>query len=83
MGRVVCSYCGSSWIIENDHYRAHSRGGVTTVPSCMRCNRSKGDKTPTEWLDYFMENDSYRFRKIVENQKGRRSLFAKLVRRRR
>ncbi len=83
MRRVVCTYCGSSWYIEDDHYRAAIRGGVSTVPSCRACNRSKRDKTPADWLDWLSENDRYRFRKIVQHQKGRRSPFAKLVRKRR
>lgn len=83
MGKVICSYCGSTWYVENDHYRAYNRGGVTVVPSCRACNRSKSDKTPAEWLDYLKENDPYRFRRIVQHQKGRRSPFAKLVRYRR
>jgi len=36
---------------QQDHVLPKSRGGITTVPSCRRCNQSKGDKTPDEWLD--------------------------------
>jgi len=46
--RVQCNYCGSTWYIEDEHPRAASRGGVSTIPVCKACNRSKGDKTQAE-----------------------------------
>jgi len=83
MVTVICTYCGSKWHIEDDHVRAQSKGGVKTVLSCRACNRSKGDSTLAEWLDRIMKTDPYRFRRIEKYQKGKRSRFAKIVRRRR
>lgn len=49
-----CAYCGSTEQIEIEHVVPYSRGGKTEpdnlVPACLPCNRSKGAKTPTEWL---------------------------------
>jgi 5-methylcytosine-specific restriction endonuclease McrA len=37
-----------------DHVIPLSRGGTyeidNLVPSCFRCNKEKGDKTPEEWM---------------------------------
>lgn len=81
--RVKCSYCGSTWYIEVEHPIPKSRGGVKIVPACARCNRSKGTKTPAEWLDYLMAYDRPLWRKIRDYQKYKRSNFAEMVRRRR
>jgi len=81
--KVRCSYCGSTWNIENEHMQARSKGGTVTVPACQRCNRIKQDKSISQFLDYIKSNDPYRWRKIVNYQKGRRSDIAKMVRRRR
>jgi len=80
--RYQCSYCGSTWYIEEEHPRAKSRGGIKTVLACQACNRSKGDKTLSNWLDWLKENDSYRWNRIVNYQKRKRSKFANMVRRR-
>ena len=49
-----CAYCGSKQDIQQDHVIPISRGGGTTmnniVPACRKCNQSKKDKTPIEWL---------------------------------
>jgi len=83
MGRVRCTYCGSTWHIEDDHKRAKTKGGVTTVPSCQKCNRMKRDKSVAEFLDYTKQNDPARWRKIKEYQKRKRSDIANMVRKRR
>lgn len=83
MVKMVCSYCGSSWNIEDDHVIPSSRGGVKTVPSCRACNRSRGDSTYADWLDRIKKEDPYRWRRITKHQKGRRSSFAGMVSRRR
>lgn len=51
----ICAYCGEH--IDNpdcDHVIPVSRGGSNDignlVTACKRCNQSKGDKTPEEWL---------------------------------
>lgn len=48
----LCFYCGGPGGA-HDHVVPHSRGGLTEienlVPTCTRCNSSKGSKTPQEW----------------------------------
>ncbi|MHA1840159.1 MAG: HNH endonuclease [Candidatus Ranarchaeia archaeon] len=81
--RPQCYYCGSTRHIEEEHVRPESRGGVSTVQACQKCNRSKGDKTPAEWLDWLTKNDRPHWRRIAAYQKGKRSPFAQMVRKRR
>ncbi|MBP7720802.1 MAG: hypothetical protein KA108_09285 [Candidatus Fermentibacter sp.] len=75
-----CYYCGSSINLENDHVRAKSKGGVTTVVACAACNRSKGSKALSEWLRWLRENDSYRWGRIVLNQEKRNNRVSQIVR---
>jgi 5-methylcytosine-specific restriction endonuclease McrA len=51
----TCQYCGSQmrrWQLNIDHVLPRSRGGLTTwenvVASCVKCNLSKGGRTPEE-----------------------------------
>lgn len=48
-----CVYCGSTRKLTIDHVLPRSRGGKNTylncVTACVKCNQSKGDKTPEEW----------------------------------
>lgn len=48
-----CFYCGSYNQIEIDHVLPISRGGTHSVgnlvSACLKCNRSKKDKTIMEW----------------------------------
>ncbi len=81
--KVKCYYCGSTRLIEDEHIRAQSKGGVSTVPGCMACNRSKSDEAPAVWVDRLIKNDRSRWRRIRDYQKGRRTPFAIMVRRRR
>lgn len=51
----TCRYCGErGGKLECDHVIPHSRGGPDTddnlVTACFKCNRSKKDKTPEEWV---------------------------------
>jgi 5-methylcytosine-specific restriction endonuclease McrA len=50
---MPCAYCGTKGFIEIDHVVPISRGGTHSegnlLPSCITCNRSKGDRTITEW----------------------------------
>lgn len=53
--RYACVYCGRcDGQLECDHVLAISRGGPSVlsnlVTACIKCNRSKGDMTPEEWL---------------------------------
>jgi len=75
-----CVYCGSSWKIEEEHVQAKCRGGVSTEPACRKCNRSKGKKTLRGWLIWIQKNDSYRWKRIVSWNKGKRSQIARQVR---
>lgn len=50
----TCQYCGDkTGPFEADHVIPKSRGGLdiaeNLVCACMRCNRSKHNKTPDEW----------------------------------
>lgn len=79
MAKQICTYCGSSWKIEEDHVQARSKRGVLTVGACKACNGSKGNKALMEWLRWLKQNNSYRFRRIVKHNKGRRNFIAKKV----
>jgi hypothetical protein len=51
----ICAYCGDiSGPFEIDHVIPYSRGGENhpnnLCVACKPCNRSKGAKTPEEWL---------------------------------
>ncbi len=50
-----CTYCGASGVsLECDHVVPISKGGSNKdenlVAACIKCNRSKRDKTPDEWM---------------------------------
>ncbi|TXN40071.1 hypothetical protein FV233_27185 [Methylobacterium sp. WL7] len=52
---LVCAYCGDiSGPFEIDHVVPYSRGGENhpsnLCVACKPCNRSKGARTPEEWL---------------------------------
>ena len=76
----VCIYCGSKREIQEDHVRAKSKGGVTTVPSCKKCNTSKGNKPVMEWLRWVKKNDKYRWTRIVIFNKNKRNDISRKVR---
>jgi 5-methylcytosine-specific restriction endonuclease McrA len=50
-----CVYCGSREDLQIEHQIPLARGGTNwssnLVPACGTCNRSKGTKTPKEFLD--------------------------------
>ena len=53
----VCIYCGSDGegkSLHADHVTPRSRGGVSSLENlaaaCWRCNLSKRDRTPDEWV---------------------------------
>ncbi len=74
-----CIYCGSIWHLEEEHVRAKSKGGATTVYACRACNRSKGNKPPMEWLRWLKKNDPYRWGRIRDYNYGRKNPIAKKV----
>jgi len=76
---TICTYCGSHMNIQNDHVIAQSKGGARTVPSCSRCNQSKSDKQLMQWLRDTKKNDAYRWNRIKEHNKGKKSSVAKKV----
>jgi len=52
----TCQYCGTVVSLDKasiDHVLPRSREGqyvwTNVVTSCVKCNQSKGDKTPSEW----------------------------------
>jgi len=77
--KKVCTYCGSSRKIVEEHVKAKSKGGAKTVPACLACNSSKGDKALMEWLRWIKRNDQYRWRQIRNYNKGKSSDIAKKV----
>lgn len=51
----TCQYCQARGVrLECDHVMPISRGGTNSPrnlkTACVRCNRSKRDKTPQEWM---------------------------------
>lgn len=80
MATEVCIYCGSSRNIQQDHLRAKSKNGVTTVPACAKCNQSKGAKGLMEWFRWLKDNNSYRWNKIYLHNAFKRNLIAIKVR---
>ena len=77
--KIVCTYCGSSRNIQNDHVKAQSKGGVKTVPSCAKCNQSKGNKGLMDWIRWIKENDSYRWSRMKDHNKGKRNDISKKI----
>lgn len=77
----VCSYCGSSRKIQQDHVRAASKGGVLTIPACATCNQSKGAKALMEWLRWVKKNKSYRWNRILKYNDRKRTVIAAKVQR--
>ena len=54
-GDCACAYCGAASVpFDIDHVIPRSRGGGdepgNLVVACQPCNRSKGARTPEEWL---------------------------------
>ena len=74
-----CSYCGSNRIIVDEHIIAKVKGGVSTIPACSACNSSKGKKSVTEWFRWLKDNDTYRWKRIVDYHSGRRSDISQKV----
>ena len=57
-----CGYCGGKFnhkVLTIDHIVPVSKGGLTELHNlvlcCARCNGTKRDMTPGEWLDYLDE----------------------------
>jgi len=65
--------------MHQDHVQAQSRGGVTTVPACAKCNQSKSNKQLMVWLRGVKDNDPYRWDRIENHNKGKRSSIATKV----
>lgn len=60
-----CVYCDSTENLHADHQIPLSRGGTNfasnMVPACATCNKSKGSKTPEEFLEYQFRTAMERF----------------------
>lgn len=49
----LCTYCGEADAEHMDHIVPRSRGGLNIgnlTPACARCNMSKKDRTPEQWI---------------------------------
>ncbi len=77
----LCTYCGSTRKIQDDHIRAKTKGGVCTTEACATCNQSKGDKPLMEWLRWVKLNDAYRWNRIENYNYGKRNVIANKVQR--
>jgi len=75
----VCTYCGSSRNVQDDHLKAKVSGGVTTIPACAKCNQSKGKKGVMEWFRWLVKNRIQLWRKIVKYNYGKRNKVAQMV----
>jgi len=82
-----CTYCGRllgrsgkgsklNW----EHILPYDSGGRTVVPSCERCNKSKGVWGLKEWLRWVRDNRPALWRRIVEYNKWKRNKIAEKVR---
>lgn len=77
MATEVCIYCGSSRNIQQDHLRAKSKNGVTTVPACAKCNQSKGAKGLMEWFRWLKDNGPSSFAFVLHFENERFTLTTK------
>ena len=77
--KQICSYCGSSRNLHNDHIIAQSKGGKTTTPACAACNLSKGSKAFMEWIKYLHKSEDgknrYRITRIFEYHSSTHNQF--------
>jgi disulfide oxidoreductase YuzD len=76
---ATCTYCGSNRNMHQDHVRAQSRGGTTTVAACAKCNQSKSDKQLMVWLRGVKKNDPYRWNRIKNQNNRKRSSIANKI----
>lgn len=64
-----CAYCGSDKNLEREHFIALSNGGGFTkeniVPSCKRCNCSKGQRDFFKWYPEHISYSEERENKIL------------------
>jgi len=72
----LCTYCGSSLNIQDDHIIAKTKRGVTTTPACAKCNQSKGNKQLMKWLRWLKKNDLYRWKRIVNYNFGKKNTIS-------
>ena len=86
----LCIYCGTkSTSYHIDHKNPIAKGGSNRksnlVIACSNCNSSKGDKRIRKWLRKIRSSkkasDKTIYRRIVKNNKGKRSSLGKTVRR--
>lgn len=51
-----CAYCGKSGNLEQEHFIPVALGGGFTalniIPACHKCNQSKKDKHPNDWMKH-------------------------------
>ena len=90
----LCTYCRvrltrptatnhASTMATRDHVFPKSRGGIYTVPCCLRCNNMKADTTPREWQKFRDENPHWREMRnggdVAASKKQKRAeIFARL-----
>lgn len=77
--KKICTYCGSIRNIQNDHVRAQSKEGISTVSACATCNQSKGNKPLMEWLRWLKQNDPYRWNRIIKYNYRKKSSIASKI----
>ena len=67
-----CIYCGST--------RIQNKGKDTINPTCRNCMDIKSTRSLKNFLIYILENDRYRWGKVVDYNKRKRSEIAIEVR---
>jgi len=70
-----CAYCGEEVKLVQEHFVALSKGGEYTInniiPSCIRCNSSKGTKIFIEWYKkqkYYSQERELKIYEFLNNK---------------
>lgn len=75
-----CAFCGEPNDLVKMHVRNAERGGTTWVPGCRSCNSSMRGQTLKMWLRDIRDESYSKWEDILEQQKGKRTGLARLVR---
>ena len=62
----TCVYCGDI-ATTKDHVIPKSRGGRTTLPCCLRCNRAKGNLFLSQFLQKVKNNAPIFYTEIISS----------------
>jgi len=85
-----CAWCGITLnrVMKNpdksmgDHWRPRSKGGAdSTLPCCPKCNTSRGNKTPMDFIRHCRENRSDIWKRMVKWHHGGKNDLSRMVQR--